>query len=160
MNRAQAPHTVRINKRYVTVVVGVLLGFAGLILIFLGWFIWAVLNDEPPQFFPLHNSQGTYLITRKCPGQGNTERFHPKGAIYCVNYKGSGIFMNEENGNTNFFSVTVGKSKVDLKKFEDKQVKNIKGKFVTSSKQCIEDHCVNIKGPYVVLDIDTLDLAE
>ena len=131
------------------------------ILAFIGWFAWKIFTDEPPHFFPLNNSQSEYKVTKNCPtGQGRQEQFQGQGSAYCVEYKGSNVFMNNESGNTNFFRITVGKSKVDLEPFNGKKVKNIEGKYTSSSKQCIQNNCSDIYGPLVVLDIDNLEVAE
>ncbi len=129
--------------------------------VFASWFVYAIITDKPPSFFPLDSSQGKYIITKNCPnGQGWTEQFQGQGYAYCVEYKGSDVFMNDESGNTNFFRITVGKSNVDLEPFVGKQVRLVSGQYVSSSKQCIQNDCVNINGPYVVLNIDSLKLAE
>lgn len=131
------------------------------IFVFIGWFAWEIFTDEPPRFFPLNNSQGEYRITKNCPnGQGWQEQFQGQGNAYCVEYKGSYVFMNNESGDTNFFRITVGKSKIDLEPFNGKKVRNIQGKYTSSSKQCIQNNCTGIYGPLVVLDIDKLDAAE
>jgi hypothetical protein len=120
--------------------------------------MWGILMDEPPQFFPLNNPQGTYVITKNCPSQGWEENTTSNTHTYCVNYKGSDVFMNEEHGNKNFFSVMVGKSTIDLKEFEDKPITSIQGKFVGSSKQCIVDQCTEIGGPFVLLNITSVSI--
>lgn len=128
---------------------------------FIGWFAWEIFTDEPPHFFPLNNSQGEYRITKNCPnGQGWQEQFQGQGNAYCVEYKGPDVFMNDQSGNTNFFRITVGKTDMDLEQFNGKRVKNIDGKYTSSSKQCIQNKCIDIYGPLVVLNIDKLDAAE
>ncbi len=130
---------------FVIILIGVMVGF-----------LYLILNDEPPYFIPLNNSQGQYKITKSCPqGQGNNENFHDKGDGYCVEYKGPGVFRSDQNGN--FFRVTIGKSRINLAPYVGKRVKNIKGKYVSSSKQCIQDRCISIGGPFVVLNIDSLE---
>lgn len=129
--------------------------------IFVGWFIWEIATDEPPQFFPLNNPQGEYRITKKCPGgQGWVEKPQLSDNGYCLEYKGPDVFLNDNHGNTNYFSITIGKSPIDLEAYVDKRVKNIKGKYTSSSKQCIQNKCIEIYGPLVVVDIDKLELAE
>jgi hypothetical protein len=131
------------------------------VIVFVGWFVYAIVTDAPPSFFPLDNPRGEYKITRNCPnGQGWTEQFQGQGYAYCVEYRGPDVFMNDESGNTNFFRITVGKSNIGLEQFVGKQVRIVKGKYVSSSKQCIKNNCVNINGPYVVLNIDNLELVE
>src|SRR3989344_3139383 len=129
--------------------------------VFVAWFIYAIVTDEPPHFFPLNNSQGKYTITKNCPnGQGWREQFSGQGYAYCVEYKGADVFMNDESGNTNFFRITVGKSAIDLEPLIGKEVKSIEGKYVGSRKQCIQDKCVDIGGPYVVLDVNSSELVD
>jgi hypothetical protein len=134
---------------------------SGLIVIFISWFIWEIVTDRPPIFFPLNNPQGEYKITKGCPmEQGWNEQIMNPSNEYCVEYKGPDVFMNSEYGNTNFFRITVGKSNINLKEFEGKKVKNIQGQYVSSDKQCIQNKCVDIGGPLVVLDIDKLEMAD
>lgn len=120
--------------------------------------MWGIFTDEPPQFFPLNSPQGTYVITKNCSSQGWEESTKSKMHTYCVNYSGSGVFMNKEHGNKNFFSVMVGKSTIDLKEFEDKSIASIQGRFVSSSKQCILNQCTEIGGPFVVLNITRVSI--
>lgn len=131
------------------------------IVAFVAWFVWAIITDEPPHFFPLDNVQAEYRVSKKCPnGQGWNEQVQAEGEGYCIEYKGSDVFSNDVQGNTNFFRITVGQSKINLEPFVGKRVKNIKGKYVSSNKQCVNGKCIDIGGPYVVLNIDELDLAE
>lgn len=123
-----------------------------------GW--WNLTNEKPPQFFPLDNSESKYFVTRNCPPQGWHDKPAVLGETYCVIYNGTGVFLNEESGNTDAFTVVIARSKIDLRPFENKHVKNIKGEFVRSSKQCIKDKCININGPYVALNIDELEIAK
>ncbi|HLL61238.1 MAG TPA: hypothetical protein VK338_05955 [Candidatus Nitrosocosmicus sp.] len=136
----------------------VLLTIVIAIFAFICWFVWEIYTDEPPHFFPLNNSQSEYRITKNCPnGQGWQQEVQSKGKAYCVEYKGPGVFMNKESGNTNFFRITVGKSNLDLEPFVGKEVKTIEGKYSSSSKQCIQGKCIDIGGgPFVVLDINNL----
>jgi hypothetical protein len=139
----------------------VLVGVVGTIGIFVSLFVIAIIADAPPTFFPLNNPQGSYKITKNCPaGQGWVEEFNGQGRAYCVEYKGPDVFMNVKNGNTDFFRITVGKSTVDLEPYVGKQVRINRGKYVSSSKQCIQDDCVDIQGPYVVLNINDITLVE
>jgi hypothetical protein len=126
-----------------------------------GYVVWFIIyaffiDSGIPTFFPLNNSQGEYRITKGCPNaQGWDKQGSTQGEGYCVEYKGSGVF-----GNTNFFRITVGKSQIELTPFINKKVKNIQGKYTSSSKQCIRDKCIEIFGGYAVLDIDKLELVE
>jgi len=129
------------------------------ILIFICWFVWALYTDEPPHFFPLNNPKGEYLITKNCPGgQGWDKKQVGESNAYCVEYAGPDVFMNEKEGNSGFFRITVGKSNIDLEPFLNKKVKNIEGKYTQSSKQCIQGKCTHIYGPLVVLNIDKLEM--
>jgi len=116
---------------------------------------WAIYTDEPPQFFPLDNPKGVYQITKGCPqAQGWEENGLTSGKAFCVAYKGPGVLLDAESGNNHFFSITVGKSKVDLTQYLGKEIKGIRGKWSNSSEQCIKGACIEINGPFVVLDID------
>ncbi len=77
---------------------------------------------------------------------------------YYVEYRGDGVFSDDQHNN--FFRATVGNSKVDLEPFIGKDVLVTKGKFVSSSKQCIVDKCIDIYGPFVVLNVDMLEATE
>lgn len=147
------------TRKYLTLVTHLCLGFTILIVFAIGWFIWAIVNDKPPQFFPLNNPKGKYFVTKNCPPQGNHDNPRPEdpGELYCVIYRGKNVFMNEDNGKTEAFTVMVAKSRIDLNTFENKYIKNIKGEFVNSSQQCIKDKCVDLGGPWVVLNIDNLE---
>lgn len=129
-----------------------------IVVIFLVFVAYEIITYKQPIFFPLDNSQGKYKITKKCPNsQGWIEDVTTQSRAYCVEYKGSNVF-NDNDGNSSFFRITVGKSDVDLEQYLDKQVKNIKGDFVSSKKQCILNKCVDI-GTRVVLNVDSLELA-
>lgn len=148
-----------INVNRVLLTVGIIVGIG--IFAFFGWFVWEIATDEPPHFFPLNNPQGEYRITKRCPGgQGWEEKPHLQGKGYCLEYKGPDVFLNEEHGKTNYFSITIGKSRIDLEPFVGKMVKNVKGKYTSSSTQCIQNKCIDIYGPIVVLDIDKFELAQ
>ncbi len=125
------------------------------------WFVYQIITDKPPTFFPLNHPEGQYFISKICPhGQGWTDQTSGQGNAYCVEYKGPEVLMNQENGNTNFFRITVGKSKIDLEPLVGKQIKAVSGQYASSSKQCIQDKCVDIGGPFVVLDIVNVELIE
>lgn len=126
-------------------------------------FIWGIVNEPPPEFFPLDNSQARYTIIKSSTlfqgwVEGSPSAQYDLEARYYLEYRGEGVF-NDEN-NTNFFRITIGKSKIDLSPFINKNVLITKGKFVSSSKQCIVDDCIDIYGPYVVLDIDSIREVE
>jgi hypothetical protein len=134
------------------------------ILLSIGWFVWAIVTDEPPQFFPLNNSQARYTIVKSSiMGQGwdkkeatnSSELPEPR---YYVEYRGEDVLADDHN--ENFFRVTVGKSKVELEPFIGKDVMVTRGKFVSSSRQCIVDRCIDIYGPFVVLNIDELKFTK
>jgi uncharacterized protein YbdZ (MbtH family) len=128
---------------------------------YLGLFLWLGFHDDTPHFFPLNNPNGEYMVTKNCPGgQGWKEQVEDKGKAYCIEYKGKEVFLNKESGSTNFFRITVGKSMTDLQPYLNKKVKNIQGEYKSSSKQCIQQKCIDISGPLVVLDIDHLELAQ
>ncbi len=133
------------------------------ILILVGTFIYGIITDEPPKFFPLDDAQAEYTITKNCPsGQGWQEpRISDLNAAYCLEYRGDHVlWLDDFHQNTKFFSITIGKSPIDLEPFVGKRVKNVKGKFASSSKQCIQKQCVAIGGPFVVLNIDNLELVQ
>lgn len=126
---------------------------------FAAWFVYQIITDKPPTFFPLNHPQGLYLITKTCPhSQGWTEQSPSQGDAYCVEYKGPDVFMNSENNNSNFFRITVGKSKIDLEPLVGKQIKSINGEYTSSSKQCIQNKCTEIGGPFVVLNIESVEV--
>lgn len=132
-----------------------------LIASFAAWFAYEIITDKPPTFFPLNHPQGQYQISKICPhGQGWTEQTSGQGNGYCVEYKGPEVLMNEENGNTNFFRITVGKSKIDLEPLVGKTVKSIQGEYDSSSQQCYQNNCLEIGGPFVVLNIESIETAE
>jgi hypothetical protein len=140
----------------------VLVFLFGSIVAFAAWFYYAVITDEQPQFFPLDDPKAEYRITKTCPVAQGWGKRHPelKGDGYCVEYTGDHVLMKEDNGNTQIFTITVGNSDVALEPLLGKKVKNIKGKFVSSSKQCIQDECMYINGPHVVLSIDSLEVVK
>jgi len=125
--------------------------------VFVGLFVYLIFTEGPPNFFPLDDSTAEYTITKNCPnGQGWVKQMQDQGFAYCLEYDN---VRGKENGNTNFFRITIGKSNLNLETYLDKKVKNIKGKYVNSSKQCIQNKCVDFAGPYAVLNIDKLELA-
>jgi hypothetical protein len=133
--------------------------FLGLV-IFAGWFVYEIVTDEPPNFFPLGDTQAEYRITKNCPNnQGWVEQTQGEGIAYCLEYRGNNVLWKEDHGNSNFFSITIGKSNIDLSNYVNKKVKNIKGKYTSSGKQCIQNKCTDIGGPFVVVNIDRLELV-
>ncbi|HYD35744.1 MAG TPA: hypothetical protein VD999_06765 [Vitreimonas sp.] len=127
----------------------------------IAWFIFAYITEGPPTFFPLNNSQAEYRITQSCPslqGMDVPSSFNDYG--FCVEYKGTGVLMDEDRDKRGFFRITVGKSQVDLEPINGKKVKNIRGKFTYRRQQCIQDSCYGDFGPAAVLDIYSLELAE
>ncbi len=135
------------------------------VLLFIGLFVWALLTDSQARFFPLNNSDGRYTIVKSSKllqGWEEEERANFPGLpepLYYVEYRGDGVLkVDEEHGD--FFRVTVGNSKVELEPFISKDVIVTQGKFVGSSKQCIVNKCTDIRSSYVVLDIDSLEIAK
>ncbi len=126
----------------------------------IGVFFWKYFLDIPPQFFPLNNAQGEYIITKQCPIQGWDETPVQNREIYCVNYKGDNVVLNDQHGSKNFFSVTVGKTALDLQSFEDKPAIITNGRFVSASMQCVQNVCKSIDEPLVVLDVDEVKLIK
>lgn len=130
------------------------------LIVFVGWFLYEIVTDEPPNFFPLNDAQAEYRITKNCPnGQGWIEQARAQGNAYCLEYRGNNVLWKEDHSNSHFFSVTIGKSNINLETYIGKKVKNVKGKYTSSVKQCIQNKCVNISGPYVVVNIDSLELT-
>lgn len=152
---------MNIKKVLLTVLFTVGLG----VVLFIGWFAWAIFSEDQPQFFPLNNSKAKYAIVKSTKfAQGTDENELVNSTSYLseprfyVEYRGDGVFMDDWHNN--FFRVTVGKSKVELEPFIGKDVIIKQGKFVSSSKQCIVDKCIDIYGPYVVLNIDKLEATK
>lgn len=136
-------------------------GLGGCIVSVVGLFAWAIATDKAPQFFPLQNQQARYTIVKSTSlvqgtvESGLTNESDPE-AKYFVEYRGDGIVgVTEES---TFFRVLVGDSQVELEPFVGKDVSLTRGEFVSSSQQCIVGRCVDIYGPWVVLDIDGLEL--
>lgn len=128
--------------------------------VFAGWFIYEIVTDEPPNFFPLNDAQAEYRITKNCPdGQGWVEQTQSQGNAYCLEYRGNNVLWKEDHSNSNFFSITIGKSNINLETYIGKKVKNVKGTYTSSGKQCIQNTCVDISGPYVVVNIDSMELT-
>lgn len=138
------------------------------IIAFITWFVWQILNESVPQFFPLDNPSARYTVIKSSKmTQGWNEMETTNSAVnsailpgerYYIEYRGENVLADDNK--KNFFRITVGNSKVDLEPFINKDVKVTKGEFVSSSKQCIIEKCVDIYGPFVVLNIDQLRLAE
>lgn len=127
---------------------------------FVGWFVYEIVTDEPPNFFPLNDVEAEYKITKNCPnGQGWVEQTQLQGNAYCLEYRGNNVLWKEDHSNSNFFSITIGKSNVNLETYIGRKVKNVRGKYTNSGKQCIQNKCVDINGPYVVVNIDSLEFT-
>lgn len=127
----------------------------------IGWFVWAILTDKPPTFFPLNDKNATYAITKNCPGgQGWVEASGKYGDAYCLEYRGDHVFMKETHDNSEYFSITIGRSNIDLEPLVGRTVKNIDGEYASASKQCVLDVCTDIGGPYVVVNINSLEMTE
>lgn len=126
---------------------------------FLILLVWGVLSDEPPHFFPLNDPEGEYRVTTGCPSGRGWSEVEKTDTAYCVEYRGKHVFLNDEK-QSDFFRITVGDSKVNLKPFVGKNVIIQKGRYTSRSHQCINGTCTYIGGPFVVLDIDQLELAE
>lgn len=131
------------------------------LVIFVGWFVYEIITDEPPHFIPLNDPQAEYRIIKGCPnaqGWGESKDF--QGNAYCLEYRGDNVLMKEEHNNSEFFTITIGKSSMDLQPYEGKKVINIKGRYTSSDTQCIQNTCTKIGGPFVVVNITHIELAQ
>lgn len=100
-----------------------------------GLFLFILFNEPAPQLFPFNNPQAEYIIEKS------------DGGIYTVSYKDSQQDIKE---------VMIGNSLVDLTPFIGKRVQ-IQGKFENrKDTQCIAGQCQFIYGPYVALDINSI----
>ncbi len=77
------------------ILIAVVLG----LITFVGWFVYEITTDEPPNFFPLNDVQ--------------------------AEYRGNNVQWKEDHSNSNFFSITIGKSNIDLESYIGKKVKNL-----------------------------------
>jgi len=131
--------------------------FVGIcLLVFVGFFIYSFFTHKAPIFFPLDNMQGTYQVI-KSPIRGNnppTVSFSSSDPYYLIRYTGDRIFPLH-SGDT--FSILIGESPVDLAPFVGKYVV-VQGEFVGSSRQCVREQCISIKGPWVVLNIKEIQI--
>jgi hypothetical protein len=138
-----------------------LLAFVVVIVVFSVWIAWEFITDAPPQFFPLDNPKGEYRLTKMCPnGQGWNNSLYSQDKGYSIEYTGTGIFMSQDQANSSFYRICVGKSSVDLEPIMGKKIKKITGDFVSSSKQCVLDRCIEIGGPLVVLNIEKIEMTQ
>lgn len=131
-------------KRKLRLILGLTLVFgAGFVI----WFIWNIVTDKPPQFFPFNELQGEYSIVR------------PYGSdIFMVKYKGPNAFSGISQDTDGTISVIVGKTKYDLHQYLGKKVFLTKGDFRGSfTTQCIANNCKEIGGPYVAVVIDEME---
>lgn len=104
-------------------------------------FVWdGFIRDKTPQLFPINLAEGQYTIRKNSSG------------ILEVEYSGPETFNNQ-----NIISVLVGKTSHNLNNYIGKKVRITKGKFVSGyTKQCIDDACVDIGGPYSVINVEEL----
>lgn len=141
----------------------ILLFFLG-ILALVGLFIYGIVTDQPPKFFSLDDPQGEYTITKNCPdarGWEEQSQYNNSGDAYCLEYKGNHVlWIDASNPKPTFFRIPVGNSTIDLAPLVGKQVRNVKGKFVSSSKQCIQEKCTSFNGSIIALNIDTLEKTQ
>lgn len=105
------------------------------LLIGVGLFLFILFNEPAPQLFPFNNSQAEYIIEKSSDG------------VYTISYKDS---QQDIQG------VMIGNSPVDLAPYVGKKVQ-IQGKFENrKDTQCIAGKCQYIYGPYVALDISSI----
>ena len=105
------------------------------LLIGAGLFLFILFNEPAPQLLPFDNPQAEYIIEKSNDG------------VYTVSYKDSGQDIK---------GVMIGNSPVDLAPFIGKRVQ-IQGKFENrKDTQCIAGRCQYIYGPYVALDITSI----
>lgn len=136
-----------------------LLATLSITLMLIGWFVYKIFTYQQPHFFPLNNLDGEYTVTFECPhGQGWIEWAETDGSAYCIEYRGNRVFSSD--GNANFFRITVGNSKVDLESLIGEKIIVTEGDFVSSSEQCVQDKCIDVGGPLVVLDIEEIQVLE
>jgi len=111
------------------------------VLIFFIWFVWdGFIKDKTPTFFPINEKMGQYSIIKSQKG------------IFSVKYTGPNIYDN-----SNSISVIVGKTNYDLNKYIGKKIIITKGEFAGGhKKQCTAFFCIDIGGPYAVINIDEL----
>lgn len=124
------------------------------LLVFIGWFAWAVYNDKPPQFFPFDEKKGYYEVIKVQTQNYDLKRNH---SIFKVRYTGPGIFKGLGVERTSV-DVPVGKTNYKLADFTYKPVILKKGEFVYSTKQCVQKMCQNLGGNNIVVNIDELIL--
>lgn len=131
-----------------------------MLVIFAGWLVYSITTDQGlPTFFPLNDVKAEYRITKNCPnGQGWIEQPQVQGNAYCLEYRGDNVLWKEDRG-SEFFSITIGKSDLNLESYLGKKIKNIKGRYTNSGKQYIQSNCIEINGAYVVVDIDSLEVV-
>lgn len=130
----------------------------------IGWIIWQIKTDSVPTFFPLNNPEARYTIVKSSDVFQGWNEIEPtdsvnlptKTKIFYMEYRGENVFADEKK--VNFFRIMIGKSEMELDSLVDKDVKIIKGEFVSSTQQCILDKCTNISGPHVVLNLDQVQL--
>ena len=134
---------------------GLIFGLAGFVA------IAKVVLFSPPQFFPLDNPNGSYKITKGCPsrqGWWETGAAGMKyGDGYCVEYRGANVF-DPQHTNTNFYRVTVGASRQDLRPFLNRSVTITSGRFDSADTQCIAGACVALGGTGTVLTLRSIKI--
>lgn len=138
----------------------ILIGIGAILVLGISYIAYEFATDKPPQFFPLNNPDGDYMVTKGCPNGQGWNRLSAGGVDnYCIEYQGTGVF-GYKNDVEAFYRITVGKSQVGLEQYVGRKVKNISGEFSPTSQQCIQTKCTEIGGPFVALDINTLESAE
>jgi hypothetical protein len=75
---------------------------------------------------------------------------------YCLEYTGPNVF-DPEHVHSNFYRITIGRSKADLQPFLNRHVL-VRGRFVQGDHQCILRQCVSLGGQMTVLDISSIRL--
>lgn len=137
-----------------------LLVIAFFIVFFGGFYLYKELTYVP-QVFPLDNAKAQYKITKGCPAQSGGKEFDAKGMIenkgYCLEYKGDKI-SEPFDSKTNFYRITIGTSKQDLKPFLNKEVTIQSGQFIQGDKQCIQSNCTSLGGSSIRLNLDSISL--
>lgn len=114
------------------------------VVIFVLWFAWEMLRDDTPQFFPINEPSGEYVISKN-------------SGIFVVDYRGPNAFSVIDTDNDGTISVVVGKTAYDLEQYLGKQVVITKGSFRGRFReQCIASRCTAIGGPYAAVVIEEM----
>lgn len=111
----------------------------------IGLFLYLYLTPEkPPNFFPLNNDDGTYVIFPCTITSGELQ-------TYCLRYTGEDVFV-EGPRRDGYFTIPVSAPDINLTQYVNASIDSVEGEFVVARELCYPSGCTGLDtGTHVAL---------